>query len=242
MSTIHRIRYLLGVTLLNLVILGVVPNLISDYFKQNILIGVFIVAIVGISYALVSWVTHYFEKKSRAELSLAQKENPSPRKGLIVFMSPGTRTTAAENAIKVHLSALEHCWVIYGPDRPGQKPTSRENAELLSQRYKENLSKKSIIFHFRGIEDEDNPQESYYIVRSIYEEAKALKLSEKDIIADYTGGTKSMTAGMVLACSISEERDSEYMKAIKTTASGVAESTTEAVPVLIDLKFGSHVK
>lgn len=242
MSTIHRIRYLLGLTLLNLIIFGVIPNLISDYFKQNLLIGAFFVAAITISYSFISWVVHFFEKRSRGTLALVQRENPGPRRGLIVLMSPGSRTTAAENALRAHLSTIQHCWVIYGPDRPGQKPTSRENAELLGRKYKENINKNPITFHFKGIADEDNPQESYYLIRSIYEEGKALGLSEKDIIADYTGGTKSMTAGMVLACSVSEERDSEYMKAIKMTPSGVAEPSTEATPVLVDLKFGGKLQ
>ncbi|HEY5868208.1 MAG TPA: hypothetical protein VI542_22040, partial [Candidatus Tectomicrobia bacterium] len=62
-------------------------------------------------------------------------------------------------------------------------------------------------------------------VHSCYEEARAFGLSERDIIANYTGGTKSMTAGMVLACSTSEERDTEYMKAIEMTPTGIATPT-----------------
>lgn len=240
MSTIKRIQYFLGVTLLNFVLFGIVPNLISDHFRQNLPIGVVFVAVMAVSYFILRLVINYFENRSRVELTLVQRENPSPRRGLIVLMSPGPRTTAAENAVKAHLSGLEHCWVIYGPDRPGQKPTSRENAELLAQKIK--AIKNPVAFHFKGLGDEDNPQEIYYLVRSVYEEAKAFNLSEGDVIADYTGGTKSMTAGMVLACSVSERRDAEYMKPVKTTPSGVAEPATEAVPVLVDLKFGSQLQ
>ena len=96
-----------------------------------------------------------------------------------------------------------------------------------------------VTFHLKPLLDEDDPQKSYYLVRSIYEEAKAFGLSEGDVIADYTGGTKSMTAGMVLACSTSEERDAEYMKALQVTSTGTASPSTEAVPVMVDLKFGS---
>ncbi|MBU1207899.1 MAG: hypothetical protein KKH04_13375 [Proteobacteria bacterium] len=240
MSTIKRIQYFFGVTLLNFVLFGIVPNLISDHFRQNLPIGVVFVAVMAVSYFILRLVINYFENRSRVQLTLVQKENPSPRRGLIVLMSPGPRTTAAENAVKAHLSNLEHCWVIHGPDRPGQKPTSRENAEVLAQKIKS--IKNPVAFYFKGLADEDNPQEIYYLVRSVYEEAKAFNLSEEDVIADYTGGTKSMTAGMVLACSVSEQRDAEYMKPVKTTPSGVAEPGTEAVPVLVDLKFGSQVQ
>jgi hypothetical protein len=238
MSRVERVRFLLGAVLLTLVIQGVVPNLVSNYVQQNFLVSTVVIAAMSIVYLLLLWVENHFAKQSRMELTLVQKENPTPRKGLIVFMSPGTRTTPAENAVKAHLAALEHCWVISGPDRPGHKPTSSENAETLKGKF-QRAKTTSITFHLKPLLDEDDPQKSYYLVRSIYEEAKAFGLSERDIIADYTGGTKSMTAGMVLACSTSEERDAEYMKALQVTSTGTASPSAEAVPVMVDLKFGS---
>lgn len=46
------------------------------------------------------------------------------------------------------------------------------------------------------------------------------------------------TAGMVLACSTSPDRDAQYMKAEDVTGTGVATPSAEATPVLIDLNFG----
>lgn len=240
MWKIGRVKYLLGTMLLNLIIFGIVPNLLSDYFKENIPYLAALMAGMVLSYAIIGLLVRFFENRSRVELNLSQKENPDARRGLIVLMSPGPRTTAAENAVKAHLSALKQCWVIYGPDRPGQKPTPRENAQTLEEKFK-SVKKDTITFHLKAQADEHDPQESYYLVRSIYEEAKAVGLSETDVIADYTGGTKSMTAGMVLACSVSEERDAEYMRATKTSPSGVAEPATEAIPVSVNLKFGGQV-
>lgn len=239
MSRVERVRFLLGAVLLTLVIQGVVPNLVSNYVEQNLLISAAVITALVIVYLLLLWAENHFTKRSRGiELTLIQRENPSPRKGLIVFMSPGSRTTPAENAVKAHLAALEHCWVISGPDRPRQKPTSSENAEALREKF-QRAKTTLITFHLKPLPDEDDPQKSYYLVRSIYEEAKAFGLSERDGIADYTRGTKSMTAGMVLACSISEERDAEYMKALQITSTWTASPSAEAVPVMIDLKFGS---
>lgn len=239
MRRLENLQYLLGLTLLNMIIFGIVPNLLSDLVvKQNLLWSGVIIAAVAVSYVLLRCVVNHFAKRSRRELTLVQRENPAPRKGLVVFMSPGDRVTPAENAVKAHLAALEHCWVISGPARPGQKPTSYDNAKSLTERY-QNAKEAPIQFHLKDLEDEDNPQQSYYLVRSIYEEARAFGLSERDVIADYTGGTKSMTAGMVLACSTSEERDTEYMKALQVTPAGIATPTTQAVPVMVDLNFGS---
>lgn len=69
---------------------------------------------------------------------------------------------------------------------------------------------------------------------------KALGLTEKDIVADYTRGTASMTAGMVLACSTSEDRDAQYMKAKEITPTGIAAPAAEATPILVDLRFGAR--
>jgi hypothetical protein len=233
-----KIQTLLGVALLNGVLFGVGLDLLSDYAKQHFHFALAISGVIAVSYLLFTWMVNRFEKRSRMELTLSQRENPQSRKGLIVLMSPGDRTTPAENAVKAHLSTLEHCWVICGPDRPNQRPTSRENAAAIKERYGA-ARQPPVSFYLREVRDEDNPQQTYHLVRSIYEEAKAFGLAENDIIADYTGGTKSMTAGMVLACSTSEDRDTEYMKAKQVTAMGTAIPTAQAVPVLIDLNFGS---
>jgi hypothetical protein len=238
-TRLERIQYLLGFTLLNLILLGVVPDLLSEYVKQNIIVGLITIAAIGTPYLLLTWVCNRFAKRSRQGLLMIQEENPAPRKGLIVFMSPGSRTTPAENAVKAHLPALEHCWIISGPDRAGQTPTSAENAGSTKLKF-EKAKTTPIRFYLRSVENEDDPQQSYHLVRSIYEEAKAFGLADADVMADYTGGTKSMTAGMVLACSTSEERDAEYMKAIDVTSTGIASPSTHAVPVMIDLKFGSQ--
>jgi len=119
------------------------------------------------------------------------------------------------------------------------KPSSRENAMTLQERY-QGTHAGGMKFHIRELQDADDPKETYYLVRSVYEEAQALRLSEKNVVADYTGGTKSMTAGMVLACSISEDRDAQYMKASTVTAAGIAEDGATAMPILIDLHFESR--
>jgi hypothetical protein len=57
------------------------------------------------------------------------------------------------------------------------------------------------------------------------------------VIADYTGGTKSMTAGMALACSAVPGRDAEYMRAADLSAIGTAKATSDAQAIPIKLQF-----
>lgn len=232
-----RARDLIGLTGLNFILLGIIPNLASDFVKQHVLVGAVIAGGIAASYALLTGVVTRIARRSRTGLALTQRERPRPRRGLIVIMSPGDRVTPAESAIKVHLAALEHCWIVSGPDHPTHRPTSSENARTIAARY-EHAKEAGVTFHLKSVPDGDNPQASYHIIRSIFEEAKAFGVSARDLIADYTGGTKSMTAGMILACSLSDERDAQYMKATTVTTTGGADRSTESIAVLIDLHFG----
>lgn len=46
----------------------------------------------------------------------------------------------------------------------------------------------------------DNPAYVRTLIEAIYEDAAKKELEEEDVIVDYTAGTKSFTAGVVLAC------------------------------------------
>jgi CRISPR-associated protein (Cas_Cas02710) len=74
-------------------------------------------------------------------------------------------------------------------------------------------------------------------VEEIYAEAKdKFNLTEEGIIADYTGGTKSMTSGMVLACT-SPNRALQFMKPQQYTEDGRADVQAGSVPVAVDIRF-----
>lgn len=238
MTPLQRITSLLGVAISLVVIQGVLPNILAGLIQTYYLIGGTAILAVFVLFLFLRYWERTATRKARESLDLIQRGNPSPRKGLIVLASPGPRTTAAENAVKAHLASLEHCWIIVGPDRPDQAPSSRQNAEAIIQRYGA-IKSPPIGFYIKAVDDEDDPRKVYHLVTAVYEEAKAYGLAEKDVIADYTGGTKSMTAGVVLACSTSEHRDTQYMKAKQVTPMGTAEPRSEATPVLVDLGFGA---
>ena len=82
-----------------------------------------------------------------------------------------------------------------------------------------------------------NPEKVFLVVQSIYYKARSLGLTESDVIADYTGGTKSMTAGMALACSAAPGRDAEYMRATDLSGIGTATAKSEAEAIPIKLRF-----
>jgi len=157
-----------------------------------------------------------------------------PRRGLIVLVSVGPPPTAAEEAIRAHLERLEYCWLIVGPGEGEGSP--QENAKRIIREYSQ-YKGRQIHFKQEELNNPDNPEAVYYLVQRIYTEARDYGLSEADLIADYTGGTKSMTAGMVLACATREDRDMQYMKPRALTSDGRADPSQGADPVLVDLKF-----
>jgi hypothetical protein len=95
------------------------------------------------------------------------------------------------------------------------------------------------MFHFKSLspEDADNPEAVHSLVDQIYVEAAGtFGLAEGEVVADYTGGTKSMTSGMVLACT-SPSRPLQFMKPRQYTDDGRAEPQAGSDPVAIDIRF-----
>jgi hypothetical protein len=95
------------------------------------------------------------------------------------------------------------------------------------------------MFHLKplSVEDADNPESVHRLVDEIYKEAtEKNSLTEEEVIADYTGGTKSMTSGMVLACT-SPRRPLQFMKPRRYTEDGRADTQAGADPKAIDIRF-----
>jgi len=164
-------------------------------------------------------------------------------RGLIVFGSYNNLNPPAVEAIKHHWNNgsgnLEHCWIISG----GEEALSSTDTwvEQIIQDY--SIPKR--VFHFQSdykmdadevasflsplvptLKESNDPNVIRKIVEAIYKDAiDKYDLEEVDIIADYTGGTKSMTAGLILACTEPSRRleyiTSEYDqdgKAIRNTS------------------------
>ena len=225
------VKSIWAVVVVNILFYGVVPNLFSDFVRTRLNLY----SVVGTALVLLSlWVAMRHMMRFRGMRVAVGAAPVQPRRGLIVLVSAGPPTIPAEEAIKVHLPRLERCWLIVGP---GEGPGSpKENARRIIATYGR-LGGREVHFETRDLQDPDNPAEVYYLVQSIYTESRAYGLREADLIADYTGGTKSMTAGMILACATREDRDVQYMRARQLTPQGTADRTKGADPVLVDLQF-----
>jgi hypothetical protein len=229
MRRLYRFLQSIWVYLVAVLLQGIVPNLLTDWIRAHLTL--YFIGATALVLILLGWVVRRMRRFRGIRVTTAPVQ---PRRGLIVLVSAGPPPTAAEEAIRAHLERLEYCWLIVGPGEGEGSP--RENAERIIREYSQHNGRQ-IHFEQRYLENPNDLEAVYYLVQSIYTEARAYKLSEADLIADYTGGTKSMTAGMVLACATREDRDMQYMKPRALTSDGRADPSQGADPVLVDLKF-----
>lgn len=216
---------------LGVIIFSVGSNAIYDWAKERLGTPAR-VAVVALVIILLLVLSYEVMKRFRLRLTV---RNIAPRRGLVVLISQGkAETTPAAAAIEYHLPALEHCWLITStesqsaPEPPFQ--SAWKNASQLKTQYQNRVR-----MHIKVIDPED-PQSIFHSVEQVYQEAKSFGLTSKDIVADFTGGTKMMTAGMVLACT-PEERDVQYMKPLAFLSDGQADRAAGSEPRWVDLNF-----
>lgn len=180
--------------------------------------------------------------------------------GLIALVSYGrVSDIPATAAIRYHLGdtdgrgagSLRYCWLIATepPREDALDPTagvgagiaepaqsSARNATNLRERHKDRLEKIEVI----TIGDADDPEDTFVAVDEAYRRArKRYGLKARQVIADFTGGTKAMTAGMVLAC-VGQGRRLEYMKPRKYRPDGRADPEEGSEARLVQVDFFVH--
>lgn len=150
-------------------------------------------------------------KQERTQLvfqaQLLDLEAPPPTRGLILLVSPlrsnaNLHTHVSYQAIDYHRSALRRCWLIATDGEQGSLPT----ADMLKQHF----APYGVNCEICLISNGGDAAETQVLVASIYNEiAREGAIAEAEVIADITGGTKAMTAGVVLACGAT--RPMQYM-------------------------------
>jgi hypothetical protein len=155
------------------------------------------------------------------------REDLKPPKlaGLILMAGPSPASSPA--SIEYHLLTLKHCWIISTAE-------SQKTASALAESY----ANSPVKFHFGSnyTVDADNLQSTIDLVQHILQkETGKWELTNNECIADITGGTKPMTAGMAMVC-LSQDCNMEYMKSPRDPSGAVVKGAT-SVPVLIDTTF-----
>ncbi len=132
---------------------------------------------------------------------------PDPMPGLIVLVSPRRVDERLEElgayaAIEFHRGALKHCWMIATSGEGGSFATAQELAQ--------HFGHYGLASSIWQVSDPASIAETFTLVDWLYaQRVPASGLSEAEVVADITGATKPMTAGMVLACG--QRRAMQYM-------------------------------
>jgi hypothetical protein len=192
--------------------LGVIGNLVTGLI--GLLSGTSVVqlALWVLSILALLGGIYWIWRRPEPLVLVPQALQPPRRRGLIVLVGTGRpgedpMRQSAWSAIEYHFSqsrevGLERCWLIATAGEKGSLPIAQELEKLCSA--------KNIVPIIRTVADPFSVQESYELVQRIYEqEVPENGLLESDVIADFTGGVKPMSAGMILACG--DRRMMQYM-------------------------------
>jgi hypothetical protein len=130
---------------------------------------------------------------------------------------PNSNLAPAIEAVVTHASKLEHCWLIGTTSADAKQPGSVAYIPIL-ETYLQQEGNVKCQFH-SGPEwqlplDDDALvfSKTLELVRKAFAEAKELKLAAEDLVADFTGGVRGMTLGMILGC-LDSDRDIEMIGA-----------------------------
>ncbi len=107
-------------------------------------------------------------------------------------------------AVEHHTPSLKHCWLLCTEGEKGswrQYETARDVLRAC-------VPASDIAFHQVAIDDANDLTHTLVAVEGIY---RGRTLAPGDIIADFTGGTAAMSAGMILA-TLDENQDVEYVR------------------------------
>ena len=232
----HPFVFLLMTGLMNVTGAGFNELLSSKFSPLSLTLGgVGLIIILFLLYFYV-WkpLQNVFKNGFFSTRSIEKKQY----KGMIVFASAGTNPSAI-NAITEHIDNLEKCWVITGDE--DTVTGSLANALSLKDVFKEELEKKpdggKDFFEIKKltVDKAYNPSAVYDMVENIFSNLPE-GIKETDVISDYTGGTKSMSAGMILACAL-PSRDLQVLKPKILNSDGTADRQGGQYPLFIDIQF-----
>lgn len=136
---------------------------------------------------------------------------PKDKKGLILLVS---RPESALHAVDYYLQlgCLEQVWLLpsdstdvaqFGSGTLQIADTIEQQIQTLAQQLGRTVS---VHIHRKGVSAADS-QDTFDVVNRIFRQSG---YEPHELIADFTGGTKPMTIGMIMAC-LPADRDLEYV-------------------------------
>jgi len=182
---------------------SVLNNIIAKALGET-LTSLLIIASTLIGLAVILYVLYRLLAPRPKVRMVLDTDKPPQYKGLIAFVGTGRKVEgkrkfpeSAIPAIEYHLRdaqgkpVLRICWLIATED-----PRSMGMAREIQEKYQA----QGVDVRIKCLHSAFDMREAYETVMEIYRSELPEGWSEKDVIADITGGTKPMTLGMVLAC------------------------------------------
>jgi hypothetical protein len=194
--------------LLGAVLVAVMGNMASDLLKSYVgdgRLGLWMIFVVSSVILLLLVAAIYAAGVFRAMLTsrnvyrFLDKPNPAPRKGLIAFVSL-TQRAHLDRAIAYHRETLKRLWLI-----------ATQEAQARAAQIVAEYNKSGVQISIVPLSEEWDLIKTKETVDQIFTE-QLDGLAEEDVIADFTGGTKPMTVGMVFAC-LTPSRSLQYVPA-----------------------------
>jgi len=185
-----------------LLLFGLVTNLLSDFLKGNFLTpGILLSNAVAIAilFAIAFYSYRRLVTKLQSVAFYVEENTPAPpqRRGLVWILTPsGTRHTMV--AIRHHygnggqINGLQHCWLIQ----------QRGNDKVLNERHilEKELLNEGIEIKLHTVQVGELSVKAAYdsLVQLVENDLAAHKVTRNNVVVDITGGTKPMTAGLIL--------------------------------------------
>jgi hypothetical protein len=128
----------------------------------------------------------YFRSRERNIVRSIPSEIPTPGKyrGLIFIYS--NNDPVLRKAVEYHSPILDHCWILTTPEMKVGADAAR--AELAAA---------GLVVETVEVDSSHRIRDCYEAVVSVHNTSR---VPSQEIIADMTGGTKPMSAGVLLAC------------------------------------------
>ncbi|HKZ78457.1 MAG TPA: hypothetical protein VI750_05920 [Pyrinomonadaceae bacterium] len=180
---------------------------------RGILISLALIAL-ALSPVMLAWL--WQRSRFIGSASIREGEPPERKRGLILLVS---RPESAMHAVEFHFQdgsgPLETVWLIpsNGQEADRYGGATWEVAEAIREHIKElSNNRLRVEIHETGVSPGD-AQDTFDYVNRIF---RRRTYNSSEIIADFTGGTKPMTVGMVMAC-LPRDRELQYVPYNKTT-------------------------
>lgn len=196
------------------------------------LVLLLVVTLVGLAFGAYRRDLVVVRRRGALDARFDERRIVPPHQGLIWLLSRGNLDLPMIAICHHHAGEgssghLRHCWVVLTPgaqDQFAQLQARIEEVGLDVRLHPVQLDKTTIEATYRAVD-------------GIYQGAGEVEMSPEQIVADLTGGLKTMTAGMVMAC-LPRGRALEYIESTRDPVTGEPIKDTQ-VPILVGVEFTS---